>query len=414
MIPGVASVEVLSATPGISKISVVPTFIVGPGAKYPPIGDVLAQAKEDPQFFSGKIWLMESGSWQIRLKVDGAQGPGELAVPVPAFARRTLPMTRPMGVLLFALMALLVVAFISILGAARRESTLAAGAVPPEKNRRGARIVMATAGLLVLAILFGGNYWWDSAAAEKARNMIYEAPSMDVTLDSTSNKTTLEMANSLWHSRRPETVMTKLVPDHGHLMHLFLLREPGLDAFYHLHPQMVATPAKKSEDISDTFEISLSPLAPGKYQVFADVVRESGFPDTMTAEIEIPSTTSATVTALTGDDSSAITKSLGAAAITADGPDGPVFTLPDGYKMAWVRGTAPLVANQFTWLRFRLEDPQGKPATDARTLHGHGRPRRNRRRRPLRLRPHPPRRLRRHGRPRNDPASRERRAGFHR
>src|SRR6202044_158352 len=81
MIPGVASVEVLSATPGITKISVVPTYIVGPGAKYPPEGDVLIQGKDDPQYFSGKIWLMESGSWQVRLKVEGAHGPGELAVP---------------------------------------------------------------------------------------------------------------------------------------------------------------------------------------------------------------------------------------------------------------------------------------------------------------------------------------------
>ncbi len=230
---------------------------------------------------------------------------------------------------------------------------------------------MATAALLVLAVLLGGNYWWDSAAAEKARNMIYEAPSMDVTLDSTNNKMTLEMAKSLWHSRRPETVATKLVPDHGHLMHLFLLREPGLDAFYHLHPQMVATPAKKSEDVSDTFEISLPPLAPGKYQVFADVVRESGFPDTMTAEIEVPATASnATVTAFAGDDSSALTHAVGSGSIATEGPDGPVYTLPDGYKMAWVRGTAPLVANQFTWLRFRLEDPQGKPATDAEPYMG--------------------------------------------
>src|SRR5580700_1344369 len=66
MIPGVASVEVISATPGITKISVVPTYIVGPGAKYPPEGDRLAQGKDDPQYFSGKIWLIASGSWQVR------------------------------------------------------------------------------------------------------------------------------------------------------------------------------------------------------------------------------------------------------------------------------------------------------------------------------------------------------------
>src|SRR6202451_4556721 len=48
MIPGTADVEILSATPGISKITVVPLYIVGPGAKYPPVGDLLGQSKEGP------------------------------------------------------------------------------------------------------------------------------------------------------------------------------------------------------------------------------------------------------------------------------------------------------------------------------------------------------------------------------
>ena len=179
MIPGVATVEVVSATPGITQISAVPTFIVGPGSKYPPAGDALTQASGDPQFFSGKVWLMESGSWQVLLKVSGAQGDGELAVPVPAFARGTLGMQRGLGALLLALMALLVAAFIAIMGAARREGTLEPGTTVSEKNRKRARVVMGAAAAVVLALLVGGNFWWDSEAAAKARNMIYEAPSMD-------------------------------------------------------------------------------------------------------------------------------------------------------------------------------------------------------------------------------------------
>src|ERR1700689_732618 len=79
MIPGTADVEILSATPGISKITAVPLYIVGPGAKYPPVGDLLAQSIEDPQYFSGKIWLMESGSWQGGGRGAGGQGEGETA-----------------------------------------------------------------------------------------------------------------------------------------------------------------------------------------------------------------------------------------------------------------------------------------------------------------------------------------------
>ena len=138
MIPGTADVEILSATPGISSITVVPLYIVGPGAKYPPVGDLLSQSNDDPQYFYGKIWLMESGSWQVRVQVEGAQGAGDLAVPVPAAARRTMPMQKSLGILLFALMSLLVVAIISIVGAARREATLPPRQSPTVENSRRA------------------------------------------------------------------------------------------------------------------------------------------------------------------------------------------------------------------------------------------------------------------------------------
>src|SRR5271169_7231850 len=182
MIPGTADVEILSATPGISKITVVPLYIVGPGAKYPPVGDLLAPSKEDPQYFSGTIWLMESGSWQVRVQVEGAQGTGELAVPVPAAARRTMPMEKSLGVLLFALMSLLVVSVISIVGAARREATLAPGQSPTEEHSRRGRWMMVGTAVVVFGILYFGNWWWNSEASAKARQMIYKARPLDVSL----------------------------------------------------------------------------------------------------------------------------------------------------------------------------------------------------------------------------------------
>ena len=383
MIPGVASVEVLSATPGITKISVVPTYIVGPGAKYPPEGDILTQGKDDPQYFSGKIWLMASGSWEVRLKVEGAQGPGELGVPVPAAARSTLPMERGLGVLLLALMALLVVAFIAIMGAATREAAVAPGDAVPARNKRRARIAMCVATAVVALLLIGGNAWWNSEAVAKTRSMIYAAPSLDVRLEDGRRVMKLEMRQSRWHSTRPETVMTELIPDHGHLMHLFLIREPGLDAFFHLHPKMVSATNPKLEDgspfgvdarvapVTNTFEVALPAAIPaGRYQVYADVVRASGFPDTMTAQIDVPAYSGLLnfgMLGLNGDDSMAIELP---GVRPADSADGPVVSLPDRYKMVWVRGTAPLVANQFVWLRFRLEDANGKPATDAEPYMG--------------------------------------------
>ena len=386
MIPGTADVEILSATPGISKITVVPLYIVGPGAKYPPVGDLLAQSKADPQYFSGKIWLMESGSWQVRVQVEGTQGNGELAVPVPAAARRTLPMQKSLGTLLFALMSLLVVAIISIVGAARRESTLPPGEFPTvERSRRGRWMMLGTA-VVVFGILYFGNWWWNSEASAKARQMIYKPPPLDVSLDP-NGKLLLKMSESAWHRNRPETVMTTLMPDHGHLMHLFLLREPGMDRFYHLHPQLVPLEPGLHPHREPSFEIELPAIPAGRYQVFADVVRESGFPDTMIAEINLPDIPGV---ALTGDNSAAVYSPLSTDGAKANNnsdpngndpagstaekvsvtPDGPTATLSDGYKMIWERGTAPFTANHFVWLRFRLETPDGKPVSDSEPYMG--------------------------------------------
>ena len=377
MIPGTADLEILSATPGISKITVVPLYIVGPGAKYPPVGDLLAQSQEDPQYFSGQIWLMESGSWQVRVQVEGTQGSGELAVPVPAAARRTLPMQKSLGILLFALMSLLVVAIISIVGAARREATLAPGELPSaERSRRGRWMMLGTA-VVVFGILYFGNWWWNSEASTKARQMIYKPPPLDVSLEP-NGKLLLKMGDSAWHRNRPETVMTTLMPDHGHLMHLFLIREPGMDRFYHLHPQIVPPEPGLHANTGISFETDLPAIPAGRYQVFADVVRESGFPDTMIAEINLPDIPGV---AQSGDNSAAASSPLPAGLTRASSNGGTVVvtfltapddtvTLPDGYKMIWERGTAPFTANRFVWLRFRLETPDGKPVSDSEPYMG--------------------------------------------
>ncbi len=382
MIPGTADVEILSATPGISKITVVPLYIVGPGAKYPPVGDLLAQSNEDPQYFFGKIWLMDSGSWQVRVQVEGGQGAGELAVPVPAAARRTLPMQKSLGILLFALLSLLVVAIISIAGAARREATLPPGELPSAERSRRARWMMLGTAVFVFGILYYGNSWWNSEASDKARQMIYKPPPLDVSLEP-GGKLLLKMGGSAWHRNNPETVMSNLMPDHGHLMHLFLLREPGMDRFYHLHPQMVPLESGLHPHREPSFETELPAIPAGRYQVFADVVRESGFPDTMIAEIDLPNISGV---ALSGDNSAAVSSPLlaaftqansngnpngGTMVLTAsDVPENTTAVLPDGYKMIWERGNAPFTANHFAWLRFRLETPDGKPVSDSEPYMG--------------------------------------------
>src|SRR5690349_14982824 len=77
-IPGVAEVEIRSASPDVRQVRIVPLPMTGPGARFAPVPDVAQQSQEDPQFYTGALWLMGTGSWQVRVSVDGSRGAGTL------------------------------------------------------------------------------------------------------------------------------------------------------------------------------------------------------------------------------------------------------------------------------------------------------------------------------------------------
>jgi hypothetical protein len=352
MIPGIAEIQIHSDTAGIGQMKATPLYIVGAGAKYPPAPDTLQVSSGDRQTFTGKLWLMDAGSWQVRLEATGALGSGTLSVPVAAFARSTLPMQKGLAALLLEMMILLVTALVSIFGAARREGALPPGEKPGAAQKRGARWIMAAGLALVLFALAIGNWWWHAEAANNVDRKIYQPPHLAVSL--LGSAMTLRIGDSAWHDRRPDTVMTEIIPDHGHLMHLFLI-STQMDHMYHLHPD---------QDRSDpsTFVENLPPVAPGRYKVFADIVRASGFPDTMISQIDIPEPRG---DSLTGDDSEASAAPLG-----AQSPGNLSAPLSDGARMVWERAPGALQSDQLLWFRFRVEDANGKPVSDLEPYMG--------------------------------------------
>lgn len=361
MIPGVAEIQIRSSIPGVQRIKIVPVYIVGEGSKYPPPPDVLTPSKDDPQFFSGKLWLMASGSWEVRIEAEGDKGSGTIAVPVPAAARNTLPMEKGLGAILLGLMTLLVAAIVSIVGAARREGQLEPGVRTGAVQKRGARLVMAIAFFVVAGILTLGGFWWKSAAASLSKRMIYKPPPLTVSL-LPEGKMILRIGESPWHTRRPDTVSTRLIPDHGHLMHLFLIRMPQMDRFYHLHP---------TEDSGGVFLDDLPAIRAGRYQIFADIVRESGFPDTLIAEVNVQTDIpDMPAHGLTGDDSEASPPALILRASSADLGGDLVSPLSDGSRMVWEREPGSLASNKLTWFRFRVEDANGKPVENLEPYMG--------------------------------------------
>ena len=155
--------------------------------------------------------------------------------------------------------------------------------------------------------------------------------------------------------RRPtESIdFSDLVLDHGHLMHLFLIRTPSMDSFWHLHPERTA---------DGGFAARLPAVPPGRYQLFADIVLSNGFPITMLGQIDVPRMLGKP---LAGDDSGILTYP-----ISPDAMDTTEAALPDGASMIWDRDAKPFKTGAPLIFRFRVLDGQGKPAADLQPYMG--------------------------------------------
>jgi len=297
MVPGIAQVEVRVTSGTVSSISVSPVYMNGKDQGLPPTADFLQPSAADPQWFTGKVWMMASGSWEVRVEVAGTQGTGKLAIPVPVFARRTMPMEKTLGALLFGLLLFLSIGIVSIAGTAAREGGLAAEEIPSPRNRRIGYIAMAVATVFVVTILAFGNWWWNAQADDLKHRVLYSTPPLRVSFnraDSSAHGTDqlrLLIDEDFWHKPRKGQWSMSLIPDHGHLMHVFLLRVPAMDRFYHLHPEQAS---------DESFAVRLPAMPAGKYKIFADIVRGTGFPETLVSDIDLPDVKGAP---FSGDDS---------------------------------------------------------------------------------------------------------------
>ncbi len=343
VIPGVAQIDIRARDNDINSISTSVARLSGAGSRYAPVPDAAKRSALDPHQFTSNLWLMEFGSLRVIVKVDGTQGPAELSVPVPSFAQRTLPMPRWLGALLLALTIGLAIGAISIVGAAARDSLLNPGdEVSPDARRRGRRAMAFTA-VIVGLVFWGAFEWWSVDANDYAAIAgFFKPPKLDVKLVGTNQ---LEVQPSQLDGNWNKAVgFNDLVRDHGHLMHLFLVRTPGLDRIWHLHPDL----------ISGKFVETLPSLDAGHYQVFADVVSKNGFPWTLIGSIDLPQITGNT---MNPDDAGSSADPVSTAS------DAATDVLADGIRVTWKRG-ADLRANVPTIFQFDVQDPDGKPASD--------------------------------------------------
>jgi hypothetical protein len=346
VIPGRAEISVRVENSAIKKITALPV-VWNAGRKGAPPPDEAKLVRGETNLYSAELWLMVPAAHSIYIDIDGDLGAGTAIVPVNAMATRRLGMTRGLSVALALLGAFLFLLLLTIVRSAVRESVLPPGETPGARQRRRAVMMTGVAALLLAGSLWGGNKWWNAEDANFRNNRLYHPAHMKTETRLEGGQRVLRLSRGDMRSAYP------LVPDHGKVMHLFLVREPHLDAFAHLHPVKLS---------KETFETPLPQLPGGKYRAYADVTYESGYADTLTAEVQLPEpneVVGGATLAADPDDSWQISPAFNAAAASTGHEQ--TVPLANGCTMTWLRGTGT-GRKRDAELNFVVRDAAGGPA----------------------------------------------------
>jgi hypothetical protein len=331
VIPGRAQINVRALDGNVQKVSVLPARW-DTGTKGAPAPDFAKPVRGDTNLFSTELWLMNSGAYSILVNAEGPAGAGTTVVPLNSIATARREMPRWFGTMLGVWAAVLLLAMVSLVGAAARESVLRPGDAPDRRRIWKARGAMIVAILVMVYAVRGGKQWWDSVDGDYRNKRLYRADGLNARVETNNSQLVLHLQRVIERGNsRP------LVPEHGKLMHAFLVRQSAFDAFAHLHPTRID---------NRNFETTLPPLSAGKYKLFADITEESGFTQTLVADCDVPPAVSASLASSDPDDSWCISG-------VRAGPE--VCQLTNGFTMHCV-GTAN------SRLQFSVSDKDGKPA----------------------------------------------------
>jgi hypothetical protein len=284
VVPGLADVLV-RVRGGASSVEVAPARS-GTGSEGQPAPDRASPVPGEAELFAAQLWLMERGAYRIVIDIEGPQGAGQAIVPVTATATERLPMGAGTRLTLLGAAAFLVIGLVSIVGAAVRESMLPPATAPTRDRSKRARHAMATAALVSILVLTVGWRWW-SAVDSYHRSQLDRPWTTQATVsrgDDGAASLSFAITDSIWRLRRSEEWTQNpfnraptLLPDHGKLMHLFLI-SPEQEHFAHLHPT--------STDLID-FEVGLPTMPAGQYALYAEIVEDGGAARTLVGEVSV-------------------------------------------------------------------------------------------------------------------------------
>jgi hypothetical protein len=345
VVPGLAQIHVRLQSDDVQKVTVLPVKW-NAGTKGAPPADVAKPVPGETNLLTAQLWLMDSGAYSVFVDVYGSHGRGTAIVPLDSLAYKRLGMSQAMSFGFLAAGAVVFCLLVSLIGAAARESVVAPGETPDSSRKWKARVAMTITAVIAVTALALGKWWWDAVDRDYRFSRLYRPESLKAEAMPDGHGGRQLALYAALNRQRMES--TPLVPEHGHIMHLFLVRQPEGDAFAHLHPI--------SGTVSNlaAFTTPLPALPAGDYQVFADITHESGLTQTLTNTVRL------------GDEIN--TNSAPALADADDSVDlsppqtGPDLSLPGGFKLA-ASIPAGLRPDQDITLRFNITAPDGKPAT---------------------------------------------------
>jgi hypothetical protein len=337
VVPGRAQILVRVVGTGVRRVTTQAAYW-NVGSEGAPQPDEAQPVPGTPGLYSSELWLMTAGSYSVNVAVEGAAGAGIAVVPVASLATKRLAMPKAMGGVLIGLALFLFVGMLTIVRAASREGSLPPGVTPDPSRRWRVRATVAVAAVILGAALNLGWTWWSSVDRAYARGLyraLHATPAMR--LDEKGERIVrVVIDDPRWASKE----VTPIVPDHGKMMHLFLVRSPDMGAFAHLHPTLID---------SSTFDARIGALPGGHYRVYADIVHESGLSETITGEAHIDPPTRGVEAAGDADD-----------AVLEGGAKGDTARLADGSVVTWHRPPS-LTATTDAPLRFTVAGPGGAP-----------------------------------------------------
>jgi hypothetical protein len=257
-------------------------------------------------------------------------------------------MPKATEIALALLVVLLFAGAVSIAAAAAKESTLDPTQPPRPRDRTRGRIVGVIALVVFGALLIAGNNWWARSDLWHRSNAIYHPLPLTALVSRVGNEAVLQL--SIDTSRLSPDDPLIILPDHGKLMHLFLVREPAQDVFAHLHP-VQTSPAH--------FAVILPDLPDGHYTVYADITSRTGFAATLTTELRLSSAKGNSTSAI-----AAVDHMTPAPAVDPDdawiSPESPSPVEKIGAHLERIDST-PLRVGEPLSLNFRAIDQGGQP-----------------------------------------------------